>query len=155
MEDDRNEMARERAQSRVRQVSARRREQDIKRRRLALMGGVSAFALISLALLIWLFAPGDENAVGPPPGAAGLEQIDGTLLVAEEDQLVMRPFEPFEGQDEITFVVRERDQRNFDLAHLRSHSAIGLPTRVFFMRKGDELVAVYKEDAPANNAGAG
>ena len=131
-----------------------RREKAIIRRRRILFGGALGAALLSFALLIWLFSPG-ESEVEAPANIDQLEQIDGTMLVAEDDELVMRPFEPFEGQEEITFVVNEANQKNFDLAHLRSHSAIGLPTRVFFRRKGDQLIAVYKEDAPANSADSG
>ncbi|MDQ5894769.1 MAG: hypothetical protein QG596_1030 [Actinomycetota bacterium] len=128
-----------------------RRQNQVTRRRRILFGGALVASMLSLALIIWLFSPG-ETETEAPPGIANLERIDGTLLVAENDELVMRPFEPFEGQEEITFVVNEANQKNFDLAHLRSHSAIGLPTRVFFRRQGDQLIAVYKEDAPANSA---
>ena len=40
---------------------------------------------------------------------------------------------------------------NFDIAHLRSHSSIGLPTRIFYLEENGKRYAVYKVDAPANS----
>ncbi len=63
--------------------------------------------------------------------------------------------EPVDGQREVEFRVRDADLKYFDVIHLRAHSSIGLPTRVYYERDADGLWAVYKEDAPANNADEG
>jgi hypothetical protein len=107
-------------------------------------------AVIVLAGLFWLFRPGGEEA-NAPVDVFDLPTMDGTLVVVEPPRLVMRPFEPLDGKEEIEFTIREQDKKNFDVAHLRSHSSVGLPTRIFYLEEGGKLYAVYKTDAPANS----
>ena len=110
-----------------------------------------ALCLALLGVLLWLFSPGGEGP-GLPANLSDLPRMDGTIVAVEDDQLVM---EPFDGRAELTFLVRDADRGQFDFTHLRSHSAIGLPTRLFYRREGGRLYAVYKMDAPANSRGAG
>lgn len=120
------------------------------RRRLALIA-VPAVAL--LAALVWLF--GSEGAAPEPPAQlSDLPVLDGTLNVVESGRLVMTPFEPLDGQTSVEFSVPEQYQGNFDLAHLRSHSSVGIPTRIYYLERDGDLLAVYKDDAPVNSAPA-
>jgi hypothetical protein len=106
--------------------------------------------LILLGGLFWLFRPGGEDAKAPVD-VFKLPTMDGTLVVVEPPRLVMKPFEPVDGKEEIEFTIREQDKGNFDVAHLRSHSAVGLPTRLYYLEEGGKYYAVYKTDAPANS----
>jgi hypothetical protein len=105
---------------------------------------------VLLAGLFWLFRPGGESA-NAPVDVFKLPKMDGTLVVVEPPRLVLRPFQPVDGQREVEFTIREQDMKNFDLAHLRSHSSIGLPTRLFYLEEDGKRYAVYKVDAPANS----
>ena len=94
-----------------------------------------------------------ENSVTPswpakPASAQGLPYLDGTLVVADETRLVMRPFD---GSAEVTFAIRPQDVQNFDIAHLQSHSSVGIPTRIYYEEQGGTKYAIYKEDAPGNS----
>jgi hypothetical protein len=112
--------------------------------------GVSV-TLLAVIGIVWLFGPGDDSG-STSVDTAKLEQVDGTLVLVEDNKLVMQPFAPLDGQSEIEFTIRERDLQNFDIAHLQSHSAVALPTRIYYEKDGDTYYAVYKEDAPANSA---
>ena len=114
---------------------------------------VVALALLACVLLFLLFR-GEGAEPAAPVNVEDLPRVDGTLLVVEDDRLVMRPFEPLDGQDEVEFELREAYRENFDLAHLRSHSSVAIPTRIFYRRDGQAYVAVYKMDAPANTGGS-
>ena len=105
--------------------------------------------VVLLAGLFWLFRPGGEDAKAPVD-VFKLPTVDGTLVVVEPPRLVLRPFKPVDGQSEIEFTIRDQDKGNFDIAHLRSHSSIGLPTRIFYFEEDGKRYAVYKVDAPAN-----
>lgn len=124
-----------------------------RRGRVGLFASSAALALF-LGVVVWLFGSAPPE-VERPANVASLPSIDGTLLVVESDRLVLDAFEPLDGKDEITFVIRAKDRSHFDLAHLRSHSSIALPTRLFYERSGGKFYAVYKEDAPANSARKG
>lgn len=107
--------------------------------------------VVLLGGLFWLFRPegGEPNA---PVDVFDLPTMDGTLVVVEPPKLVMKLFRPVNGQEEVEFTIREQDKKNFDVAHLRSHSSIGLPTRIFYLEEGGQRYAVYKTDAPANSS---
>jgi hypothetical protein len=107
--------------------------------------------VVFLGIVVWLFGSTPAE-VARPANVASLPSVDGTLLVVESDRLVLDTFTPIDGKQEVEFTIRPRDASHFDLAHLRSHSSIALPTRLFYERDGDEFFAVYKEDAPANSA---
>lgn len=116
----------------------------------------SALAVVALVGLVILFSGSSEETAGPPPsvtnaasGEPTVEYVDGTLTVVEEGRLVLQPFDTAE--PEMEFVIREDDLPNFDIAHMQSHSAVALPTRIYYEEDGDTLVARYKEDAPANS----
>jgi hypothetical protein len=110
----------------------------------------TAIGLLALGAVGWLFGPGGDKLVAPA-GVTSLPSIDGTLAEVGGDRLVLKAFRPLGGRNEVTFTIRSRDRRHFDLAHLRSHSSIALPTRLYYERQGERLFAVYKEDAPANS----
>jgi len=103
--------------------------------------------LLVLAGLFWLFRPGDGGPKAPVD-VFKLPRMDGTLVVVEPPRLVLKPFD---GASDVQFTIRDQDRRNFDVAHLRSHSSIGLPTRIYFLQEGGKRYAVYKTDAPANS----
>lgn len=114
----------------------------------------SAAALVLAALLgtgIWLFSPSDTTEIEPPPNIESYEYIDGVLSTVELPILVMNAYDKIDGEDTLTFRVPDENLRYFDVVHLRAHSSIGLPTRLYYERIGDEFVAVYKVDAPANS----
>jgi len=108
---------------------------------------VSAAALVGLW---WLF--GDPATAPTRPPDLQSARVDGTLSVVEAHRLVLKPLRPVGGRPTLSFVIRSRDSRHFDLAHLRSHSALGVPTRIYYRKAGARLLAVFKEDAPANSA---
>jgi hypothetical protein len=112
-----------------------------------------AAALVALLAAVGLFAlfGGDSSEPSKPASAENLPFIDGTLTVVEQNRLVLRPFKPYKGRQEVSFVVLPADQGNFDIAHLQSHSSVGIPTRLYFREDGGTLYAVYKEDAPVNS----
>ena len=108
-------------------------------------------AVVLLGALVWLFAA--EGSQPPAPtNLADLPRVDGTLNVVEETRLVMTPFEPLNGDAEVEFTIPDKYRANFDLAHLRSHSSVGIPTRIYYIEQDGVLLAVYKADAPANGS---
>lgn len=114
------------------------------RRRLFLLG---AGLLVILGALGWLFsgqAAPERMAIGDLPW------VDGTLTIVEPTRLQMNTFEPLDGSTIIDFEILPRDQGAFDLAHIRTHSSLAIPTRIYFERSGDIYLAVYKTDAPLN-----
>lgn len=122
----------------------------------AFRSGIGIFALVLLlGIGGWLFAPSQMASIQPPTNVDELARIDGVLVEVDLPRLVLDAFRPLDGAREIQFRVRERDLRYFDVVHLRAHSSIGLPTRLFYEREGDVYWAVYKEDAPANSSGDG
>ena len=117
-----------------------------------LVTGVVSFALIVLvSMTAWLFAPSDAADIQPPANLASLPFVDGVMVEVDLPNLVMDAYDPVNGERELRFKVRDSDTRYFDVVHLRAHSSIGLPTRLFYEQEGDTLWAVYKQDAPANS----
>jgi hypothetical protein len=92
---------------------------------------LSMFFTLFLGSIIWLFAPSDTGEVKPPPGLESLRYVDG--------------------KKNLEFKVPESSLRFFDVVHMRAHSSIGLPTRIYFKAVNGEFIAVYKTDAPANS----
>ncbi len=122
-------------------------------RRADVRGSLPYFVAMAAVGLWWLFAPSGALPQ-QPPDLSRLPRVDGTLTVVEPSHLELRPFRSARGQRPLSFVIRSRDSRNFDLAHMRSHSALGVPTRIYFERQRGRLVALYKQDAPANGSRA-
>lgn len=115
-----------------------------RRGRLLLLG---AGLLVILGALGWLFsghAAPERMAIGDLPW------VDGTLTIVEPTRLQMNTFEPLDGSTIIDFEILPRDRGAFDLAHIRTHSSLAIPTRIYFERSGDTYLAVYKTDAPLN-----
>lgn len=127
-------------------------ENDEAVRRAKLIGVAgAALSLLALVALIWLFGPGDDSG-SKSVDTDELATVDGTLTLVEDRRLILEPFTPLDGEDEIEFTIRDEDVQNFDLAHLQSHSAVALPTRIYYEKQAATYYAVYKEDAPANSA---
>ena len=126
-------------------------EHKLKRAKQLVAGSLGLLCLLPIAGLVWLFSP-LEHADPGEVDTSGAEHVDGTLTLVSEEELVMKPFEPLDGQSEVEFSIPEEDLENFDIAHLQSHSAVGLPTRVFYEDDGAEYTAVFVEDAPVNSA---
>lgn len=119
-----------------------------------LVAVITATTIAMLSVLGWLFGP----AASEPPAPVNVDalpSVDGTVVVVDLPRLVLKAFRPLDGRREIEFTVPEAQRSNFDVAHLRSHSSIGLPTRIYYVREGDRYLAVYKEDAPANSSREG
>lgn len=113
--------------------------------RLMLLLAAIVVCLAAVGLIL-LFGGGSSEP-SKPASAQDLPYVDGTLVVAEETRLVLRPSD---GGAEVTFTIRPEDLGNFDIAHLQSHSSIGIPTRIYYEEEGATKFAVYKEDAPVN-----
>jgi hypothetical protein len=108
--------------------------------------GIALTILVFMVALVLLFAGGSSEPA-KPASAEKLPFMEGTLVVVEQERLVLRPAK---GGAEVTFAIRPQDVDNFDIAHLQSHSSVGIPTRLFYEKDGNALYAVYKEDAPVN-----
>lgn len=119
-----------------------------RRRLLALVAVAMAIVVGALGWLFW-----SEGSQPPPPPVAleTLPRVDGVLTVVERDRLVLKPFQPLDGRSEVEFSVPEQYRQYFDLAHLRSHASVGIPTRIYYLEREGALVAVYKSDAPVNS----
>ena len=109
---------------------------------------LAAIAVCLAAVGLILLFGGGSSEPSRPANAQDLPYVDGTLVVAEETRLVLRPAD---GGAEVNFTIRPEDVRNFDIAHLQSHSSVGIPTRIYYEEEGGTRYAVYKEDAPANS----
>ena len=131
------------------ETSGRRRRGGGWRRNATLLAaGVACSALLYLFL-------GPAPSPDPPADLQSLRHVDGTLTVVEDDRLVMRPFVPLDGRTgDVAFVIRPRDARFFDIAHMQSHSSVALPTRIYFERSAGRYFARFKDDAPANSRGS-
>ncbi len=113
--------------------------------RLKLLLAAIAVCLAAVGLIL-LFGGGSSEP-SRPASAQDLPYVDGTLVVAEETRLVLRPAD---GGPEVNFTIRPEDVGNFDIAHLQSHSSVGIPTRIYYEDDGGTRYAIYKEDAPVN-----
>ncbi len=114
--------------------------------RLKLLLAALAVCLAAVGLIL-LFGGGSSEP-SKPASAQDLPYVDGTLVVVEQTRLVLRPAD---GGPEIDFTIRPEDVENFDIAHLQSHSSVGIPTRIYYEDDGGTRYAVYKEDAPVNS----
>lgn len=119
--------------------------------RTRLLAVVTALLVVLVAGLGWLFAGEGAPPERPPVALESLARVDGTLTVVEKDRLVMKPFTPLDGKAQVEFALVDEYRQYFDLAHLRSHAAVGIPTRVYYLERDGRLVAVYKADAPVNS----
>lgn len=108
--------------------------------------GIAMTILVAVVGVVLLFG-GGSGEPAKPAAADDLPHMDGTLVVVEEGRLVLRPAD---GGAEVSFAIRPQDVDNFDIAHLQSHSSVGIPTRLFYEEEGGVKYAVYKEDAPVN-----
>lgn len=115
--------------------------------RLKLLLAALAVCLAAVGLIL-LFGGDGSSEPSKPASAQDLPYMDGTLVVVEETRLALRPAD---GGAEVGFTIRPEDAGNFDLAHLQSHSSVGIPTRIYYEEEGGTRYAVYKEDAPVNS----
>ena len=109
------------------------------------------FFTFFLGLGVWLFAPSDTGEIQAPADLASYEYVDGVMSQVQLPLLEMNAYSQVNGQTTLKFRVPESNLRYFDVVHLRAHSSIGLPTRIYFKEIEGELLAVYKIDAPANS----
>ena len=120
--------------------------------RIRLIAG-GAIGLVAIVGLFLLFSGSSEETAAPPPAVAEsetIQHVDGTLTVVENERLVLKPFDGAP-DEEMEFTISDPDLPNFDIAHMQSHSSVALPTRIYYEREGDRLMAKYKEDAPVNS----
>lgn len=113
------------------------------------------FATLLAGAGVWLFAASDLGELEPPPNLGQYAYVDGVVSRVEMPVLVLEAYESVRGERRLTLRVRDASLRYFDVVHLRAHSSIGLPTRIYYEDDGEQLWAVYKEDAPANSGGGG
>ena len=114
---------------------------------------LTVFLTTLLGVGAWLFAPSDLSEVKPPENLESYQYVDGVMAEVDLPRLVMNAYDEVNGQTVLTFTVPEASLRYFDVVHLRAHSSIGLPTRIYFEEIDGELIAIYKIDAPANSGG--
>lgn len=115
---------------------------------------LTVFLTSILGIGVWLFSPSDLSEVQPPPNLESYQYVDGVLSEVNLPILVMNAYDEVDGESVLTFRVPETSLQYFDVVHLRAHSSIGLPTRLYYEEIDNELVAVYKIDAPANSGGS-
>ena len=111
----------------------------------------AAVAVMLAAVGLFALFGGDADESARPAASENLPFVDGTLTVAEQGRLVLKPFQPLDGLDEVTFAIRPQEEGNFDLAHLQSHSSVAIPTRIYYRKDGSTYYAVFKDDAPVNS----
>ena len=114
---------------------------------------LTVFLTTLLGVGAWLFAPSDLSEVQPPENLESYQYVDGVMAEVELPKLVMNAYEEVNGETVLTFTVPDSSLRYFDVVHLRAHSSIGLPTRIYYEDIEGELIAIYKIDAPANSGG--
>jgi hypothetical protein len=113
---------------------------------------VTVLVTIMVGAGAWLFAPSSTGIAQPPPNLEQYDYLDGVLVEVDLPQLIMNSYEPVDGQSRITFRVPDASLQYFDVVHLRAHSSIGLPTRIYYDDLDGELIAVFKTDAPLNSS---
>jgi hypothetical protein len=121
--------------------------------------GVTLFVTVLVTIMVgagaWLFAPSSTGVAQPPPNLEQYDYVDGVLVEVDLPQLVMDSYDPVDGESRITFRVPDASLQYFDVVHLRAHSSIGLPTRIYYDNLDGELIAVFKTDAPLNSSVGG
>jgi hypothetical protein len=113
---------------------------------------VTVLVTIMVGAGAWLFAPSSTGIAQPPPNLEQYDYLDGVLVEVDLPQLIMNSYEPVDGESRITFRVPDASLQYFDVVHLRAHSSIGLPTRIYYDDLDGELIAVFKTDAPLNSS---
>jgi len=121
--------------------------------------GATLVVTVLVAIMVgagaWLFAPSSAGVAQPPPNLEQYDYVDGVLVEVDLPQLIMNSYDPLHGESRITFRVPDASLQYFDVVHLRAHSSIGLPTRVYYDDLDGELIAVFKTDAPLNSSVGG
>jgi hypothetical protein len=112
---------------------------------------LSMFLTLFLGSVVWLFAPSDTAEVKPPVGLESFRYVDGVMSKVDLPRLTMKAYTEVDGKKNLEFKVPESSLRFFDVVHMRAHSSIGLPTRIYFKVVDGGFIAVYKTDAPANS----
>lgn len=113
------------------------------RRWRALLPAAAALALLAVVLVLGLALGG-----GGDDDTKGLGYLDGLVVTAAPDRIVLRPTRPVEGQTEVELRVRPRDVAAVDVEHLQVHAADQTPARIFYERRGGEYIARDATDAP-------
>jgi hypothetical protein len=113
---------------------------------------VTVLVTIMVGAGAWLFAPSSTGIAQPPPNLEQYDYLDGVLVEVDLPQLIMNSYELVDGESRITFRVPDASLQYFDVVHLRAHSSIGLPTRIYYDDLDGELIAVFKTDAPLNSS---
>lgn len=122
-----------------------------------------AYLLAAVALLLALVLPvvllsggsSDDDGATTTTDASGAASsgkvsgpsLEGRIVVAERNRLVINTAEPIDGQGQFELVVRPQDAPGLDVAHLRVHAQDGLPSRVFYEQEGKTRFAVGQQDA--------
>ena len=104
------------------------------------MAAILAVLLLVTGAVVLLTGGG-----GGSGAAERLASIDGRILRVNAQELVLQPAT---GTEVERFALRPIDARTLDLAHLQTHAAQGLPSRVHFERDGSERHVVRVDDLP-------
>ena len=119
------------------------------RRDLIRLAGLMVLLLVATGAV--LFATKGESSSSPERASADQLQVDGIVMEATSDRLVLRPTTPNSG--DMAFEIRPVDRKAFDVFHLQQHAADGLATRVTYVKDGDAMYALSAIDAPVPAGG--
>jgi hypothetical protein len=114
---------------------------------LRLTGFLVALLVVAGAIMLATQGGGSDR---PDEAAGGQRQIDGLVLQATSELLVLRPSD---GSAERRFAIRPTDTPKFDVFHLQQHAADGLLTRVTYVEQDGQLYALRADDAPQPSSG--
>jgi hypothetical protein len=105
------------------------------------MGAVLA-ALLAVTGVALLLTQGSSDGAG----AERFKSVDGRITAIDQTGLVLQPAAGGPAQ---SFTIRPSDVRRLDIAHLQTHMAQGLPSRVFYEDDGAARYAVRVDDLRA------
>jgi hypothetical protein len=73
--------------------------------------------------------------------------VIGTVVAVDGDLSIVRSFTVLVEGEQMTFVPVAEGVYAYPLAHLRDHLRDGAPIRIGWERRGEDLVAVFVDDA--------
>lgn len=94
------------------------------------------------------FTKGAEHEKPPNCPPEGAKQSDGLVKKTSEGGFTMQELVDGRPAGIVELNVREPDLPYIDIAHARTHAALGQPIRVYTLEVDGEESVVYMEDAP-------
>ena len=125
------------------------------RRRGAYLAAAVALLLALVVPVVLLSGGSDDDGATTTTDASGAASsgkvsgpsLEGRIVVAEPDRLVINTSEPIDGQGQFELVVRPQDAAGVDVPHLLVHASDGLPSRIYYEQEGKTRYAVGQQDA--------